>query len=91
MEANQSVWQKKYVLLNDYHKRLHRWGSDTGASTRSLDRALRQSSALREQTITLLEEFNTALQESMCSDRRFCSTCPCRVQHYTPVRALGPV
>lgn len=66
MELKQQEWASEYLLLSDYRSRLLAWGSHTGASSRRLDHAVRQSSRLRMQTLDLLESLNSSLQRSTC-------------------------
>lgn len=58
------VWKHNYLALDAYQSKFRQWSSDTGASDRSLDHALRKSSQLQETTIDLLKELRSALSTS---------------------------
>jgi hypothetical protein len=49
--------------LKDESRRLRVWGNDTGASSRSLDHALRKSSRLQTQVADLLRELLENIQK----------------------------
>ena len=62
------------LLVNESNAELHRiskehglrfkiWGDDSGASSRALDYALRNSKVLKRQTLRLLEELHSTLEQ----------------------------
>jgi hypothetical protein len=53
-------------LAEDSFARFLGWGNDTGATTRSLDHALRKASGHQKKTLELLTNLHSTLVEGMC-------------------------
>lgn len=60
----EDTWESSYIALDGSQSKFRQWSSDTGASDRSLDHALRKASRLQETTINLLQELLSALDTS---------------------------
>ena len=54
----------RYVTIDDCFSKFRDWGSNTGASSRSLDHTLRKASQLQQTTKELLEDLFTTLSQS---------------------------
>lgn len=68
MEADSTTWKPAEVVpLKDEFSRLRAWGNDTGASSRSLDHALRKASKLQRQVSDLLDELRDNTQKGKLS------------------------
>lgn len=67
MEADAATWEGSDTPLNDLFSRFKAWGSDSRASTRSLDYTLRKASRLRDQILELLKPFKIELQSGRCT------------------------
>lgn len=63
MEADSATWATAQVPLADIFSKLRAWGNDTGASSWTLDHALRKASALQEQVSYLLKDLRFELQK----------------------------
>ena len=64
MESDEAAWQPRHILIDDYFSKFRDWGSNTGASSRALDHALRKASRLQETTKDLLQDLRTTLHTS---------------------------
>ena len=64
MEADEDAWKPQHVLVDGSFSKFREWGSDTGASNRSLDHALRKASRLQETTKDMLETLLSTLHDS---------------------------
>ena len=64
IEINQEAEKAEHPLIQGSFSRFRQWGSDTGASSRSLDHALRNSKQLQQATKDLLEELLSTLHAS---------------------------
>lgn len=60
----EDTWKSSSIALDGSQSRFRQWSSDTGASDRSLDHALRKASRLQETTIDLLQELLSTLDTS---------------------------
>lgn len=66
MEADSTTWKPAEVVpLKDDFSKLKAWGNETGASSRSLDHALRKASKLQQQVSELLDELRENTQRGM--------------------------
>jgi hypothetical protein len=65
LEANCPEPDVVYAVADDCMWRLKKWGDETGASSRALDYALKRSTRPRRQTLSLLQELQSALDHGM--------------------------
>ena len=62
------VSRARYLIVDDCFSKFRDWGSNTGASSRSLDHALRKSSELQQTTKELLKDLFSTLSHSKSID-----------------------